>query len=215
MNPFTLYPVLNCSSDQMLQVYKAECARLGLQTITALQPISDNSMHHGLAIDYIYQSHASGLSVFLDFDIFPIAPYDFIASLANYNIAGHRQKRGGYNYLHPALIVYDKSKLPDDLSFRPIHVFPNGNDLYLDTGGALYTYIQANPDLVKYFDYECPIKQFEYGKPTEYMLDIERFDNAWLHFRAGSNWSHDDVVYKHKMDLLLPYFNGLINESDD
>ncbi len=111
------------------------------------------AFRHDQAIAYMMKTKGfgyNGIVVLLDADLFLIKDFSIINFLENYDIAGVRL---GYepNRLHfwPGLMFFRMDRLPnkETMQFTPVM----NKELTLNTGGALYHYLQANLDVKKLF----------------------------------------------------------------
>lgn len=199
-----------------------------LPALMPRHPLGDPSAECAETIQYMLDTIGfkhPGITVILDSDMFPIREVSIEALLENYEVAAHPQYRQGknefINYFLPNLIFFNMETLQDKYSIN----FNLGiiDDVCVDTGGYTYFYIKEHPSL-KWLRTNCVYTLHEnspkdildyfqshpkmYQLMTEKKYDFEFYaDYTFIHFRAGSNWSHiDKNSYLNKLNC---FFEGL------
>lgn len=163
---------------------------------------SDFSKSHAYACEIaigMYRNKDESI-LLLDHDIFPIKPFDkpseqtILAGIPQMrtsakDIKDENGQRYVFTYLWAGLLYINTELLKGvEINIRPCIVM----DTFLDTGGGLYKLILGNTERVQYFQ-----ENYQYfGNEDNYSL----IDNAWMHFRNGSNWkaetNHEERIEK-------------------
>lgn len=165
----------------------------------------------------------NGIVFIIDSDMFLIKPFSIAKYLEGYDMAGLPQNMKSIHYLWNGLIFMDMRTLPNKRSINfdcnPI------NGIALDTGGHLYYYLNANPNLRLKKTNACGInslpidistlKERGYsdnhiqlileGHSDQYPMEFH-VDNTFLHYRAGGNWMRRDKNYHDQKTKLLKKF---------
>lgn len=130
------------------------------------------AFRHEQAISYMMRTKGfdhEGIVVLLDADLFLITDFSIANFLEDYDIAGVRL---GYepNRLHfwPGLMFFRMDRLPnkETMEFAPVMT----KELTLNTGGSLYRYLEANPDVKKLFFKQKGRLLFNHDFSARYVL---------------------------------------------
>jgi hypothetical protein len=159
------YVVFNDANDETIaQQIVDTCGKLNIRCIRIPQTgrvtipfphiMSWASNRHAQAIQYsmdvLGYAH-NDLVVLIDADMFLVEKFCILDFLQDYDIAGLRQasKNNQITYLWPALIFFRMNNLPNksDMKFFPAIIEQQS----VDTGGYLYYYLRANPQVKTMF----------------------------------------------------------------
>jgi len=168
-----------CNDDRIVDDFHRECRRLGVtghvNTLNTHVKGSTRPVHSD-ALNYAWQNLRNvDVMVLLDSDMFLTEHYSVVNAVRDCPVSAQKQNRGDLDYPHPGLFICRPSALPSghELDF-------DGGDwhgLACDTGGKVGQYLRRH---------EIPVRWMNHAMPGPW--DFERFDDAFLHFRAGSNW---------------------------
>lgn len=187
-------------------------------------PVHLVGKHHADSLNYVWKNYMAkdkGHNVmFMDGDCFMVAPMSINAHMDGVSLCGAKQQREFiYHYLTPVVIIANIDELPDaeTLDWEGIGV----NGTRLDTGGGLYNYFLAYPEVkekVKGMHCTWHIKP-ENGNmdciPDQlkslYVPDfnVEFFGNEFLHYCRSSNWDGQSPQHHvAKSNFVSAFLNG-------
>ena len=146
----------------------------------------DNSAHHALALNYLYETYKQNFNylLFLDHDLFPVDYSDILTSELQKTFIGLAQQKGETKYLHPAILRLNL----DNLNGQSLDFLPSA---HLDTGGKLADLINDENTSylsISYVNYDDDFYEFIGGK--------------FMHFIKGSNWN-GNPNHKNRLNFLF------------
>ncbi len=184
----------NSDNYKIATQVRKKCAKLKVQYVKTSVNDADFSRSHAYACEVAYNMAKEEYDslMIVDHDMFPVQPYP-LERFEDKLLGGIEQIRGQltenqniykltYHYIQPA-IMYINIKLLDaiQLNFFPC-IAPI--DVYLDTGGGLYSVVMGNPKQIYYFKEE--------HKYTENKFMYSLIEDVWVHFINGCNWKKDE-----------------------
>lgn len=183
----------NSSDYEVAQKVKEICAENKVEYLKTYCDESDFSKSHSYACTIainMFRDTDESLLV-LDHDIFPVKEFEkpgeeiILAGIpqdrkSTKEILDENNQRYLFTYLWPGLLYINTKALTGiEIDVKPCIVM----DTFLDTGGGLYKLILGNKERVKHYN-----ERYQYfDNEDNYSL----IDDAWMHFRNGSNWKKE------------------------
>ncbi|HTW98635.1 MAG TPA: hypothetical protein VMD59_07655 [Acidimicrobiales bacterium] len=192
--PFT-YTVLNNAPDgEMDGEIVLSCAEAGVACV----PVPERSQRsanvsHAWALQWAWVHHVlpirQGVAVFLDHDVFLVAPFSFVDLVSGHHLAALEQRRGQVVYPWPGIIALDMERIPR----RELMSFlcnPHLRGERVDVGGNLSEWID---NVAGYEDgrvdwYRLATSTLEGPEGYEEDFGFELYEGSLLHYHAASNW---------------------------
>lgn len=195
---FEFIIVNNSSDDRNKKEINSEAQRLGIRTIDSQNSTRSNpSVSHNNAFKYILNDMNNGeVVMILDHDIFLINTLD-IEYFDKYDLVMLPQKRGNVEYPWPGMIIFNKVRNKDQISFDPGVI---ENEM-CDTGGNMYYYIRNNNLNIR------RANENHIGDKGNVMSNI---DDLFIHVISGSGWNPDhnlDWKINHLRENILKDIN--------
>ena len=201
-------------------------------SIRCIETFSDSQLaglHHAQSLNNIWQNFIvkenGYYSILLDGDCFLIKSLNVNELMSDFVMAGPRQKRlPNYHYLTPTIMIIDIDNLPEasSIAWEGIGV----GDTRLDTGGGLYNYYCAHPEIklkTRELKSTWHIKEDNKNKHcipdnilNEYddQYNVEFFGNEFLHYCRSSNWDNQsEEHHKRKTEFIKKFVYGAIDGS--
>jgi len=152
---------------------------LGLREINCNNPVdSEGSISHLNSFQYILDDVVEGdVIMIMDHDVFLINDFN-IDYYSEYDMVFLPQIRENIEYPWPGLIIFNKLKNKNDISFNCGQIEGVG----CDTGGDLYYYIKNNNPIIK------RINEHHFNDDKTRMANL---DDLFIHLISGSNWNKD------------------------
>lgn len=184
---FTWVVVDNSSREESSQQIAEFCNAAGVPYCRT-RSSGDPSTSHGHALNWAYESTVKKAEQrffgFLDHDVFPVAPVEFISSLLKCGIYGILQWRSERWYLWPGFSFFDM-EIVQKVSNGTLNFLPCPG---LDTGGSNWPLIYSK---LKHEDVPKLEEQIEYiqnqGSGAIQRDAVCRF-GSWIHVVNGSRW---------------------------
>ena len=233
--PFNYYVFDNAPTNDIAEKNKDMAAYSGAIYVRiptnpyAGNPSGGAGYSVNFALQYIYNTlKYRGITMCIDSDMFPIAPFDPIECIGSHDFLGIKDWRGHVVYYTNQLFIINFENIKD---INGIDFLPGTVDgQQCDCGGNLYIFFKKYPELsVKQFNHIksgsinnenindiCPENFKEYFKNELTVITpafSEIYENTFLHYRAGSNWigHSSDIVFR-RSDLLYTFLcNKLID----
>lgn len=159
----------------------------------------------------------------IDSDMFLIKPFSIKEFLGKYDIAGVDQVRGPVHYLWNGIVFFNMNTIPEKKSMN--WNYGSVENQATDVGGYTYYYFKKHPEVriknieflymfhepaishLKQRDLDAHEIQFLREDPygAQFYLDLEN-NPAFLHYRAGSNWTGMPQDYHAKKTIILNNF---------
>jgi len=151
--------------EDMAQKIENVCNSLDIQCIRIPQenrprypgPFPPVSSRHGQSINYALETLGfkhDGIVMMVHSDVFLLKEFSANEFLEGYDIAGQLQiRKSNIRYFHTALMFFRMNNLPnkETITFRHQQI----DGVWVDTGGSIYYYFQANPEVrVLFFEPE-------------------------------------------------------------
>ena len=183
------YAILDNSIDiDIKNLIKIKCKELKIEYIDCCNNIqSVDSLSHQNALSKLVDIvNINETFMLLDHDVFVINELteDFFL---NYDLTYVNQTRGRIEYPWPGLIIFNKLKNKNKLSFNSGLI----DGYSCDTGGAMYYYLKNNNLSVRKLD----TKYINKGEEL-----IATHENIFLHLISGSDWNKNYNL-KSKIDF--------------
>lgn len=171
---------------------KIKCEQLDIKYIDCINNIRlmDSTSHQNALSKLVDIIEINETFMLLDHDIFIINELteDFFS---NYDLLFVNQTRGNVDYPWPGLMIFNKLKNKDKLSFNSGLI----NGYNCDTGGAMYYFLKNNNLKIKKLD-------------TKYLNNskelMQTHENIFLHLISGSDWNKDYDL-ESKLDKIKIY----------
>lgn len=190
-----------------------ECRRLGIREHHVTNPDERTANQaHAHALTWGWRQVVIGdmpdVAILLDFDLVPVRRTSIDRMLGEALIAGWSQSRGSVNYYWPGLMLIRPKELPNPRSIS-LWCSTNVEGEQVDVGGELHLYLKAHPgvfrrDLLGIAELSTRDGTIDWipeslRRRYENVFGFGVIDDAWLHYRAGSNWNHapaDEIARK-------------------
>lgn len=199
-DPHELICINNAIDALTREQIQRQAAELGVKSYVVEG--QDHSLHgvsHQRAMNWAWQQFASkhdGICIYLDHDMFLIQEISFADGMTT-PIYGLPQSRGHIQYPHPGFLVMDLPKLPhkETMDFYGGNI--DGHNV--DSGGQLYRYLKAHPDIqvtwlplidIVYENSNLHILPEEARRGYDERYNFQIVSDFMFHFRIGSNWIH-------------------------
>lgn len=216
---FEFYCIDNSKDKKIEEEFKNICSSSNIKYLRNLKP--DHSLEgtsHYAAMQWSWNemlSKTNEIVVMIDHDNFPIQKVSILDLLGDNIIAGVPQGRGHVEYLNPALMIFDTSKMPNKntVSFKGSRIEEQNTDI----GGELYFYFRDNKDVKVNRLPSGPIEHddkliCEHLKKYHYPHTFDLIGNAFMHPRNGSNWARlDPEVFKNRDKLIFSIIEENLN----
>lgn len=152
-----------------------------------------------------------GIAAILDSDMFLLRRFSIVQFLGDHHIAGRHQNRAHVTYIWNGLVFLNAESLPNahlmDWSCGEI----DGHRV--DTGGCLYHWLKATPDLrwrrvtstEKIASSMGNLDEIPANLRDGYEdgFDFEIFCDAFLHYCRGSDWANEGADYHSRKTSFL------------
>lgn len=212
------FTVINSAdSYDMRDQITEECARLGVKQIVIpyLNTHSAASTKNSVPLQYLWEHYLlyeKRVTVIMDSDMFLLRPYSFIEILGDNDIAAIINKRKHIWYPWNGLSIFS-GELPDKntMNFREGCI----DGVKVDVSGNIHHYLKQHKELnvKELYDggFICSRNKNRNLLPPE-ILDLysdsylsQFFEQAFFHFRGGSNWNNQDAFQQkmHMLDILI------------
>lgn len=190
-----------------------ECRRLGIREHHVANPDERTANQaHAHALTWGWRQVVIGdmpdVAILLDFDLVPVQRTSIERMLTSALIAGWSQSRGPVNYYWPGLLLLRPKELPNPKSLS-LWCSTDVEGERVDVGGELHLYRKKYPEVPcrnllgiaelstrdGTVDWIPRLLRHRY----EDVFGFGVIDQAWLHYRAGSNWNHapaDEIARK-------------------
>lgn len=197
------YIVVNSApaGEEQLKIAE-ECQRLGIKCLaTEKHDCVNSSEARSALLQWLFHQYLKPdpghLAVIMDSDMFMVQELSIAKWMRDYDVAAIRQHREHVNYLHPGMMIFKLSGLPDQdaISFWCGEV----EGVRVDTGGNLYYWLKNNPQLRirNLAEHECDAEFFP-AELNDSRIDDYQFhiiEKTLLHYGRGSNWDQKSVEY--------------------
>lgn len=212
----------NGSSDQLRNDIHNICEELSIKVLFVEGIYTDGATATQVPIQYCLKHYISkdskeNITVIIDSDIFPFAPFSFMNLLHGNEIAGIYQQRDykkflfkqNHYYLWNALMIFNNSKI--NFSDFDISSIPGVTDV----GGETHFYFKENKTKVKWLQHTADIETeekavFAIDLKNKYkeIFGMQIIANSLIHYYRGSNWDLSDTSYHtEKTEFLLNFLD--------
>lgn len=250
-NDYELF-VFNDAVNENLKIeIEQTCQKLGITCINFPQELhyttdfngvvaGNGSVRHCRIVQYALENYGynhDDIIGIIEGDLFLIREFSIRDQLKNYDLVGaiqtDRDDRG-YEYIWIGLSFFDPTKLPNKrmLNFDLTWI----DNVFLDSGGSTYYYLQNNPKvpIQKYYrlpidtlpreDEEklrnrgftpqeiCFLKQMAYYEPEHPFVSTEfHLDKHFIHYA----FSRTSSTSQKKAQIFQDFFNGILGNTDE
>lgn len=233
----------NNGDPTMRQQIRDTCKELGITCIdvpNSEDRLIDlgSSQRHARTMNFMYnnyQKHSPNFILALDSDMFPIRDFS-LENWVNYDIGYVPQNRGFCFYMWPNLYFLNPKNIPETtknlINWNKYHGTDiRGMTVGTDSGGQTFNFLMNNTSKTYYINHLislqwnselCPkwidknIKSFldsDY-RNQKGMYFGEIYDDLFLHYRAGTNWTNFDVnSHNNNVSLLISLIHNSFETS--
>lgn len=157
--------------------------------------------------------HDNEIVMILDSDMFLAAPFDPVAFMSGYHVAGTKQRRGNACYIWNGLMFFKgiKREWAEQMDFS----FGQVAGSFTDVGGAMHYLFQKYPEIklrdIPHTSHIHPDNDNMHVLPDvlreaylpEYRMEL--YAGAFLHYGRGSNWDKMPHDYHHSKTVFLDH----------
>jgi hypothetical protein len=194
--------VVDNSTDSEARLQIAEiCRRFGAAYVLApVNPFSwkNPSVSHAFALDWtcrwVLAEVNPEIVVFLDHDLFPVAPVSIRDALGPLTVRGHRKGESAPWFLWPGLLMMRYR----DVAGSRISFMPRGAT---DTGGSLWWTLYSKLSPAKVGNFALEIIEFAPNRVPRWEGEVHLMGEVWLHLVDVSGWG-DGVSKLEKIPAL-------------
>ena len=196
-----------------------KCLNVGFRTfVSGAAQIAAYGINWGFHRHFRWEKNT--IHVVIDSDMFLIGDISFEKFLADNDICGIHQFRGGVEFLWNGILIFKGGELPDKNHFS-MSLYKTKTQR-TDVGGKLFKWLLRNPKLkVKHMKHTLHVigqkreilpVEFQATYNDEYSFQV--IEDFILHYRAGSNWQKKSGDFvDSKKEYFYKLLDALINKG--